>query len=75
MSRLVMLPKRDKCQTFGRFYRCRPMAGSMRQHQWTPSAVLPKAPEADYLVSVRGLMSDSGRLHRNNAVRALPVIW
>jgi hypothetical protein len=33
MSRLVMLPKRDKCQAFGRFHRYGPLAGSMRRQQ------------------------------------------
>ena len=75
MSRLVMLPKRNKCQTFGRFHRYGPLAGPMRQQQeWTPIAAPSKTPEADYLVSVWELMADSGRLARNSAVRSLSAI-
>jgi hypothetical protein len=75
MSRLVMLPKRDKCEAFGHFHHYGPLAGSMRrQQEWTPIAVLSKTPEDDYLVSVRGLMADSGRLDRNSAARSPSAI-
>jgi|SRR5215469_282283 len=63
MSRLVVLSKRDMCQTFGRFRRCRPLARlELRQQGWAPSLARPKGPEADYLAAVWELMAESGRL-------------
>jgi hypothetical protein len=40
-----------------------------------PSRGRVKPPEADYLAALGGLMADTGRLHRNIAVRTQPSIW
>jgi hypothetical protein len=75
MSRLVMLPMRDKRQSFCWFRPSRPwvcrIAYGASGHRATLRS---KALEADFVAVVRGLTQESAWLHRNSAVRAHPEI-
>jgi hypothetical protein len=75
MSRLVMLPMRDKRQCFSWF---RPsgrwFVSDRLRSVGAPRYSAVKNSRSRYLAVVGGLTQESGRLHRNNAVHAHPDI-
>ena len=77
MSRLVMLPIARQVTGFP-LLSPQPSANLCRSahRAWGHRDTLrSKGPEADYLAVVRGLIQDSGRLHRNNAACLQPAGW